>query len=182
MVRTHIRPLSALTLVAALASGAVLPSQTRIAGMDALIRSTNSAQSFTGVPAHFLAGLPLLPARAQTPPTVTLTVNLEITTPVPPTDTFSAFIGASDKPVEVVLCGTGRGEGRITYCTAGLTITQRTPIFTAGAVPYRFVHFSGPFRTRQRGSTFARGTVTLTRNAKISATYPSAAGTRCRRA
>jgi len=124
-----------------------------------------------------LAGLPLLPTRAQTPPTVTLTVRLTLNTPVPSTDTFSAFIGASDKPAEVVLCGTGRGEGRITYCAAGGAIVQRTPIFTAGTVPYRFVHFTGPFGTGQRGITFARGTVTLARDATISATYPSMVGT-----
>jgi len=123
-----------------------------------------------------LAGLPLLPARAQTPPTVILTVGLTLTTSVPSTDTFSAFIGASDKPAEVVLCGTGRGAGRSTSCTAGLTITQRTPIAASGAVPYRFVRFSGPFGTGQGGTTFAHGTVTLTRDATISASYPSAVG------
>ncbi len=124
-----------------------------------------------------LAGLPLLPARAQTPPTVTLTVRLILTTPVPSTDTFSAFIGASDKPAEVVLCGTGRGEGRITYCAVGHPIVQRTLIATGGATPYRVVRFTGPFGAGQRGTTFARGTVTLTRDTTISATYPGAVGT-----
>ena len=130
-----------------------------------------------------LAGLPLLPARAQTPPTVTLTVTLTLTltTPVSSTDTFSAFIGASDTPTEVALCGTGRGAGlmrmRIAYCTAGLSITQRTPIAASGTVPYRFVRFTGPFGPGQRGTTFARGAVTLVRDATISATYPRTVGT-----
>jgi len=128
-----------------------------------------------------LAGLPFLPARAQTPPTVTLTVTLTLTTPVPSTDTFAAFIGASDTPTEVVLCGTGRGAGlmrmRIASCTAGLTITQRTPIAVSGAVPYRFVRFTAPFGPGQPGTTFAHGAVTLVRDATISASYPIAVGT-----
>lgn len=130
-----------------------------------------------------LAALPLLPTSAharQMGATVTLTVTLTLNAPVPSTDTFSAFIGASDKPLEVVLCGTGRGEGRVTYCATGAAITQRTPIAATGATPYRFVRFTGPFGAGQRGVTFASGSVTLTRDATIGASYPSypsAAGT-----
>lgn len=116
-------------------------------------------------------------ARAQAVPTVTLTVNLELATPVPPTATFSAFIGTSARPLEVVLCGTGRGAGRITYCTAGLTITQRTPIAATDTVPYRFVLFTGPYGLGHHSVTIAQGTVNLTRDATISAAYPRAAGT-----
>ena len=117
-----------------------------------------------------LAALPLTVAHAQIQPTVTLT------TPVTPTDTFAAFIGASDKPAEVVLCGTGRGEGRmITPCAAGITIIQRTPIAAGGVTPYRFVRFSGPYGSSQRETTFARGVVTLTRGATITAFYRNGA-------
>jgi len=129
-----------------------------------IIRSTLAAA--------LLAGLPLTVAHAQIQPTVTLTVTLTLTSPVAPTDTFAAFIGASDKPAEVVLCGTGRGEGRmITPCAAGVTITQRTPIAAGGVTPYRFVRFSGPYGAGQRETTFARGVVTLTRGATITAFY-----------
>lgn len=124
-----------------------------------------------------LAATSLLSARAQAAPTVTLTVNLELATPVPPTATFSAFIGTSARPLEVVLCGTGRGAGRITYCTAGLTITQRTPIAATDTVPYRFVLFTGPYGLGHHSVTIAQGTVNLTRDATISAAYPRAAGT-----
>ncbi len=128
-----------------------------------IIRSTLAAA--------LLAGLPFMSAHAQTQPTVTLTVTLTLTTPVAPTDTVSAFIGASDKPAEVVLCGTGRGEGRVTPCVAGATIIQRTPIAAGGVTPYRFVRFSGPYGAGQRETTFARGVVTLTRGATITAFY-----------
>ncbi len=134
-----------------------------------IIRSTLAAA--------LLAALPLAPAQAQTEPTVTLTVTLTLTTPVAPTDTFAAFIGASNKPAEVVLCGTGRGEGRVTPCAAGATITQRTPIAAGGVTPYRFVRFSGPYGAGQREITFARGIVTLTRGATITAFYRNVAPT-----
>jgi hypothetical protein len=132
-----------------------------------IIRSTLAAA--------LLATLPLASAHAQTQPTVTLTVTLTLTTPVAPTDTFAAFIGASDKPAEVVLCGTGRGEGRVTPCAAGITIIQRTPIAAGGVTPYRFVRFSGPYGAGQRATTFARGVVTLTRGATITAFYRNGA-------
>jgi hypothetical protein len=131
-----------------------------------IIRSTLTAA--------LLAGLSLTSAHAQTAPAVTLTVTLTLTTPVASTDTFSAFIGAADKPLEVVLCGTGRGEGRITPCAAGAAIIQRTPIAAAGVTPYRFVRFSGPYGAGQRETTFARGVVTLTRGVTINAFYRNA--------
>jgi len=130
-----------------------------------IIRSTLAAA--------LLATLPLASAHAQTQPTVTLTVTLTLTTPVAPTDTFSAFIGTSNTAPEIVLCGTGRGEGRVTPCAAGATITHHTLILIAagGVTPYRFVRFSGPYGAGQRATTFARGVVTLTRGATITAFY-----------
>jgi len=130
-----------------------------------IIRSTLAAA--------LLAALPLASAHAQTQPTVTLTVTLTLTTPVAPTDTFSAFIGTSNTAPEIVLCGTGRGEGRVTPCAAGATITHHTLILIAagGVTPYRFVRFSGPYGAGQRATTFARGVVTLTRGATITAFY-----------
>jgi len=116
---------------------------------------------------------PGLPARTQAAALVPVTVTLTLTRPVPATDTFSVFIGATRNPPELVFCGRGRGQGLVTPCRAGATFVQRLTVPVGVATPISIVRFAGPFGPAQSSHTIMLDDAVFTRATAIGVVYPT---------
>jgi len=130
-------------------------------------------RALAALAATLFAASPGLPARTHAAALVPITVTLTLARSVPTTDTFSLFVGATQNPPELVLCGRGRVLGLVPPCRAGATLVQRLAVPVGVATPISIVRFSGPFGPAQSSHTILLDDAAFTRAAAIGVVYPA---------